>query len=464
MTDQIKVTQALLQVEADLTPQIKVTQALVQVEGGSSPLIKVTQFLLQVEYTKAGGVVIASGGIEVGGPTTVFTSMVPPAVPHGAFSVRIIASGSIAVGGPTTIYSSMPQVIGPVIPVGPSFFAVQATGSLAIGGETEVIFARPVRLLVQADTGSIAVGGPAAAVMGRPTHALISASGYISVGGPAKAIFAPAISAKVVQVISGSIAVGGPATVLTQQLQGYLVVASQGGIQVGDRQAVTVIIGRPQTGVVEVLWGGIEVGGQTEISRSTPAASYLVLAQALGEDSGIKVGGATGPIAFIHPSIMRVIATGFIAVGGEPDLPPDEVYDTYALNGNAYEPSIFSGWNFNSYAMFRGKAYGAGAAGLYFLEGADDDGEVIHTGARIGPINFGTTRDKRLRVLKLGPCGDDVQVKVSTERGQEGWFDVEDEGRVPVSRDIQGKNFTLDISDFTELSQAEMIPLVLVGR
>ena len=533
MTEQIKVSQVLAQVEGDLTPQIKVSQVLSQVEGGLTPQIKVSQLMAQVEcakspilvqatgslaiggaatitfsahgsatvtvtsgslavggpatvifssnvrttitasgslavggpatviFTSAGiATITATGNLAIGGPATIWSSMLPVVIPAGPFSVIVSAQGGIAVGGSTTIYSSTVPI---ATYVGPFSVVLTATGNIAVGGPAEITFATPDHFLIQADTGRIAIGGPASVVMGRPIHAIISASGSLAIGGSVKAVFSPPATPKVVQVISGSLAIGGPATALTGHIQSYLIVASQGSLQVGSQGDVTVSIGRAQTAVITASHGGIEVGGESETIWSSPGTSYLISALSPGADTGLKIGGATGPFTFTHPRIMQVICEGFLAIGGEPDLPADEVYDTYVLNGNAYEPSIFSGWNFNSYAMYRGKAYGAGKDGLYLLEGSDDDGVEIHTGVRVGPINFGTGRQKRLRTIRIENCGDNAQVKITTAEGDVGYFDVE-ESNAAISRDLQSREFTIDVSGFKELSQFEIIPLILASR
>lgn len=162
--------------------------------------------------------------------------------------------------------------------------------------------------------------------------------------------------------------------------------------------------------------------------------------------------------------------TSGLAVGGvcfvNPDVDLQEVFETWVLTGQAYEPTIWTGFDFNSYCAYQGKVYGAGEDGIYLMEGSDDNGDKIHTGVRIGPHNYGTERKKRLRALRLGGQNNGTRVKVIAKDGEDekaGYFDVV-RGRVPVSRDLEGREFTLDITDFEELSQVEIIPLVLSKR
>lgn len=173
----------------------------------------------------------------------------------------------------------------------------------------------------------------------------------------------------------------------------------------------------------------------------------------------------SGAAAFLTPSILRLVGAVKVAVLVEGELGAEEaqeIYETYVLSGQVYEPSIFTGFNFNSYAVYQGRIYAAGLDGIYLLGGEDDNGTPIHSGMRLDSYNFGTDREKRLRVLRLGDCGEGVQVKVVVGE-KEGYFEV-DRGRVPVSRDLQGREFTIDIADFDRLSQLEIVSLVLMKR
>jgi len=157
----------------------------------------------------------------------------------------------------------------------------------------------------------------------------------------------------------------------------------------------------------------------------------------------------------------QLLAPG-ASFGGEP-VEEEEVYETYALTGQAYEPAIYSGFDFNSYCVHRGRVYGTRDDGIYLLEGDDDAGNTIHPGVRIGPHNYGIDQEKRIRSLRLGGNSNGAKVKITTGGGDEGWFDSK-QGKVPVSRDLQDREFTIEIADFEELSHLEIVPLTLVKR
>ena len=138
-------------------------------------------------------------------------------------------------------------------------------------------------------------------------------------------------------------------------------------------------------------------------------------------------------------------------------------YETWVLNDNAFAPAAYTNWPFNSYAQYRGQYYAAGDAGLFLLGGPDQDGAKIHDGVRFDKVNFGTNRPKRLRAMRLGVTGDEATVRLATDKGNEGFYPVKGD-QVPISSDVEGRNWTVDIVDFDELSFMEIIALILCGR
>ena len=198
---------------------------------------------------------------------------------------------------------------------------------------------------------------------------------------------------------------------------------------------------------------GADFGAQV----SRPAAQVGYNAPAGGK-SGVSMGMVVNtPLALVIPFTAGGLS------GAELFPAQVEDYETWVLNDNGFAPAAYTNWKFNSYAQYRGQYYAAGDAGLFLLGGPDQDGAVIRSGVRIGKINFSTDRQKRLRAMKLGVTGDDVRVRLATEKGDEGFFEL-DGNQVPVSRNVQGREFTLDICDFQKLSFMEIIALILVGR
>lgn len=204
---------------------------------------------------------------------------------------------------------------------------------------------------------------------------------------------------------------------------------------------------------------GIEVAPAGVVTLFTPPVHAVPQPQTV-EDATIKI-GVNGVIAFIHPQILEIIGDIEVIVGGGTVDPG--IFATYVLTGVRGEPSLYSRFNFNSYAKHRGQYFGAGEDGIYLLEGADDAGEAIHAGVRIGPANFGTDREKRLRLLRCGGKTVGAQVKVSNGNGSAGYYDVE-EGRAGVSREVQGRELMMEITDFETLDHLEIVPTILSKR
>jgi hypothetical protein len=204
--------------------------------------------------------------------------------------------------------------------------------------------------------------------------------------------------------------------------------------------------------------GGWEMGGDEVGLESTIPSSTVI--DSLG--AFLVLGGAGLCTSKMPPSLRIVTGEGGYILGGA-DVA--EVYEAWVLSGQAFEPSVFSGFNFNSFAVKGGQAYAAGEDGIYLLGADHDAGETIQSGARIGPVNFGADREKRIRGIQYGQGGENTRVRVRSDDGSVGVFEPDrDENRVVVSRDIQGREFTIDFMDFEELSHCEIMPLRLARR
>lgn len=235
-----------------------------------------------------------------------------------------------------------------------------------------------------------------------------------------------------------------------------------------------------------VATGGYKLSGTIALTTIQPANKVTALAASGRYAFGCAcVIDSPSPVATVHAlagtisyvlggqaasGVILPLVTNFIATGGyilgSPGVDPEEtVFEAWVLNGQAFEPSIFSAFRFNSFAQRGVQTFAAGEDGIYLLGGDDDDGEVFHTGARIGPANFGSDREKRMRGIQMGNCGPDTKVRVAAKDGKEGVFTPDiDPSQIVVSRDIQGREFTIDLMDFQELSQFEATVLMLARR
>lgn len=348
-----------------------------------------------------------------------------------------------------------------IIPYGEDYLV--GSGGFALGGEGEVSVTRPEATAIFA-TGGFALGGTGVITVTTPeTQNIIGTGGFVLGGKGIISFTKPADQAtKHVTIIgSGGFQFGGAGVLTASKPQTKYIVGS-GGFLLGygfRRDAVTVTQpGDEDDAGKETIIAGKPVefalGGEGLLETSKPPVHTI--------DVGVvtfKLSGAGGLI-FRRPPVTLILGEGgFVLTGGDPAT----ISDTWSLSGQNYEPSYFTGFDFNSFATFRGKVYGAKDDGIYLLEGPDDNGEPIHSGVRIGPHNYGTDKQKRLRAIRLGGNSNGARVRVATGGGDEGQFDS-DRGRITVSRDLQDREFTLDISDFEQLSQLEIVPLVLFRR
>ncbi|MDD5062681.1 MAG: hypothetical protein PHN44_10430, partial [Candidatus Marinimicrobia bacterium] len=83
----------------------------------------------------------------------------------------------------------------------------------------------------------------------------------------------------------------------------------------------------------------------------------------------------------------------------------NEVYECYVLNTPKFHPSMYSGFNFNSYCVFENRAFGANDTGIYELTGTTDAGSTIHDGVILSETDFGVPNNKRFRKGYLGITG-----------------------------------------------------------
>jgi hypothetical protein len=345
--------------------------------------------------------VVGSGGAEVGGDGTV--NFEAPGV------LEVIGEGGVKVGGKGAVAVVFPDV--------PPVYAHEGAGGCKVGGEGVIEFILPASGLAQ----DLAIVG----------------SGGVEVSG-----------AGVLDIIPPPV----------------LAVVGSGGVEVGDFRVPELTTVRFVDPAGLTLYAGsgpvaVEVGGAGVVAHLQPEAWAVPATQAV-EAAAILVGGQ-GCIAFITPQAFNVLGEGEIMVGAEPVS--EGTCDTYVLTGFRNEPSLYSNFNFNSYARHQGKFYGAKEDGVYLLEGEDDAGAEIHPGVRIGPANFGSQRPKRLRSLRLGGECANARVRVSNGNGSEGFADVE-QGVATVPREVQGREITIDIADFESLNHLEIVPMVLARR
>lgn len=386
----------------------------------------------------------------------------------GSVPIKIRLDGIIVptfVGVDIAVVGSVPIKVAPVgviTPATPGVKAVVGSVGVQVGLSGVIGYAAPNVLAV---VGSVGLTVRPKGIISEPTfvHTYV---GSVKLGIGVKGVVGGAFPiAPPVLAIIGSVGIGVTlAGKVALAVPSVLSIVGSVKIRVFEFRVpeLTVVqLISPADLILEAVTGsvGIEVGPAGVVTLFTPPIHAVPQPQTV-EDATIKI-GVHGVIAFIHPQILEII--GDIEVGII--VPPigDDLFATYVITGVRGEPSLYSRFNFNSYAKFRGQYFGAGVDGLYLLEGADDAGDEIHSGVRIGPANFGTDREKRLRLVRCGGKTVGAQVKVSDGNGGAGYYDVE-EGRAGVSREVQGRELTIEIADFETLDHLEIVPLVLHKR
>ena len=369
----------------------------------------------------------AMGGAGVWASSTPTDTEIPaPAEPTGFYL------GGGAAAGEAEVVSTIPGVEAIVTEGAPFIFCGPgATGDAA------TIFPASETILAEA---GFKFGG--AGVWGQvspedlPSDVLVGSGGFVLSGSG----FAldPGVVPTATEIISaGGWRLGGirpdPIEVTYPDSVDRIIISSGGWTFGGDEGVWESSV--PSVTVIESL-GALYLLGGGGLATSKPPPIAVITGDALG---GFVLGG-----------------------GGLADLA--EVFEAWCLSGQAFEPSVWSGFNFNSFAVKGGQAYAAGNAGIYLLGADHDAGETIQSGVRIEKVNLGNDKEKRIRSIQFGSAGRETRVRVKSEEG-EGVFVVDrDDNRVIVSRDIIGREFTIDLMDFEELSHCEITPLRLARR
>lgn len=138
-----------------------------------------------------------------------------------------------------------------------------------------------------------------------------------------------------------------------------------------------------------------------------------------------------------------------------------EVYECWVLNTPKFAPSIYSNFDFNSYASFDGKAFGANATGIYELTGETDAGREIDAGVSFSKTTFGVPTSKRMLKAYIGYTGGSPVMVVEVENGTRKTYTISQYNSVVGSRDVKGRQWKLSIAGFDSLDTVKLVPIVL---
>ena len=137
----------------------------------------------------------------------------------------------------------------------------------------------------------------------------------------------------------------------------------------------------------------------------------------------------------------------------------DELWQCWVLSTGAFHPSIYSGYDYNSFALFNDVAYGAKSDGIYELEGSTDNGTAFHSGIILPATNFASSKNMRFRKAYFGVSGNNLVMKLDTDSGSRTFRMVDTE--MSLTRDLKGRKWQISLEDFDELDFAELIPVIL---
>lgn len=138
-----------------------------------------------------------------------------------------------------------------------------------------------------------------------------------------------------------------------------------------------------------------------------------------------------------------------------------EIWECYVLNTPKFLPSIYSGFDFNSYCIFESRAFGANSTGIYELTGPTDAGAEIHTGAILSKTDFGSANQKKFRKGYLDVSGTAPKMILETESGERQAYSIDTQGKVTASTALKSKKWTLSVAEFESLSSMKFIPIIL---
>jgi hypothetical protein len=137
-----------------------------------------------------------------------------------------------------------------------------------------------------------------------------------------------------------------------------------------------------------------------------------------------------------------------------------ELWECWVLNTARFYPSVYSGYDFNSYAVYNNTVYGCKDDGIYELSGDTDAGETIHDGILLPETDFGMQRKKRFRKAYFGITGSGAALKMETDTGEKTFTIVG--SKVSIYRGLKGRKWTITVADFESLDFVSLIPILMV--
>jgi len=141
-------------------------------------------------------------------------------------------------------------------------------------------------------------------------------------------------------------------------------------------------------------------------------------------------------------------------------FPGSETWECWVLNTGAMQPSVYSGFNFNSYGDLDGQSFGAREEGIFLLEGDDDAGTDIHSGVVLPKMGYGSMHRIHFRKVFFDIEGDDPVFLAVADSIQGASLPITRK-RVTLPRNLIGRKWSFMIGDFEELGMIELFPIVI---
>ena len=343
-------------------------------------------------------------------------------------ALNVTGDGAVTIAGKGTSDNILPGV-----------WHEEASGGVTLSGDGEFVGYKPAEpsVLQVIATGGVRIAGLGISRSVRPGDAELTDLQIVA---------------------SGGVLITGKGEVVRRS-PSLLEVTAEGGVRIGRFQIPPAAFIQPGEEVgpssrYVLASGGMAVGGAGEFQVTVPP--FLPIASV-----GVRlvVGGAGGSIC-IYPAQLDVESDGVVVLGDEVE---DDVYDTWAFTGVGFEPSIYTGYNFNSYTMYRNRYYGAKHDGIYLLEGETDDGAEIHSGVRVGPTNFGVMAPKHIRAVYIGNnSGVRTTARMVGDSGQTAYAGNH-MGRLGGER-FYSRTYVIDIEDFERLGALEFLVLARMEK
>ncbi len=207
-------------------------------------------------------------------------------------------------------------------------------------------------------------------------------------------------------------------------------------------------------------------------SEGTLAASFTANRVAVTQ----FLSDITGESSF---AVTVELLTSLLSAGGFTDSISAAVGDRAAVDGQVWVVNLdtsassqYDDFGFNSFFTHEGRHYGVASDGIYLLEGATDNGEVIESMVDFGINNCGLPHRKKITNVRIGTTdGADTVLEVTTDTGtREYKLERSKEGdffwRARMPHVQQGVYWRFVLKSFTqfELNSIDFAPANLTRR